>query len=436
MTALLYLPPLISSLLMAAHYYRSGNFGAVLLALIVPFVLFIKRRWMARAMQLLLLGGGIVWITSALTIARYRGMMGQSSTRMFLILGAVAIFTALSGLVFETKRMRGIYNKNNSPVYPPLVAFLLTSGLLTVVQLVVKWPILLAERFIPQAGWAEIFILSIYAGLITEKMLDIRKSAVWRRRIWLIFSILFFGQLLIGVFGFDKFLMTGKLHLPVPALIAAGPIYRGEGFFMPILFITTMILVGPAWCSHLCYIGAWDNLASIHRPRPQKMPIWRQMARISILLIVIITAIIFRLVGASAMLALLLAIIFGLNGVGLMVFWSRKSGVMTHCVAYCPIGPLANWLGKLSPFRIKINDTTCTDCGICHTVCRYDALNMADIKKRRPNISCTLCGDCLGSCRDGSIEYHWGKIKGNMARMIFIVLVVSIHAVFLGVARM
>jgi polyferredoxin len=136
------------------------------------------------------------------------------------------------------------------------------------------------------------------------------------------------------------------------------------------------------------------------------------------------------------MLALLLAIIFGLNGVGLMVFWSRKSGVMTHCVAYCPIGPLANWLGKLSPFRIKINDTTCTDCGICHTVCRYDALNMADIKKRRPNISCTLCGDCLGSCRDGSIEYHWGKIKGNMARMIFIVLVVSIHAVFLGVARM
>ena len=46
---------------------------------------------------------------------------------------------------------------------------------------------------------------------------------------WLIFSIIFFTQLILGVAGVDKLLMTGKLHLPVPALIAAGPLYRAGG---------------------------------------------------------------------------------------------------------------------------------------------------------------------------------------------------------------
>jgi NAD-dependent dihydropyrimidine dehydrogenase PreA subunit len=436
MMALLYLPPVLSALLMAAHYYRSGNYGVVILCLIAPLILFIRRQWIVRVMQLMLVGGGVVWISTALTIARYRGMTGQSSMRMLLILGLVAIFTAGSALVFETKRFRGIYGKDNAVLYPPLLAFLLTAILLTVVQLVVKWPILLAERFVPQSGWAEILLLAIYAGWVTEKMIDMKQSAIWRRRIWLLFSIIFFGQLLIGILGVEKFLMTGQLHLPVPALIAAGPIYRGEGLFMPILFISTIILVGPAWCSHLCYIGAWDNLAALNRPKPKKMPVWRRAVRISIFVIIISAAIVLRLAGASASLALIMGIIFGLVGIGVMIFWSRRSGVMTHCVTYCPIGPLANWLGKLSPFRIKINDTTCTDCGICHTVCRYDALNLIDIKNRRPNIACTLCGDCLGSCHDGSIEYHFWGLKANMARVAFIVLVVSIHAVFLGVARM
>ncbi|HDJ22855.1 MAG TPA: 4Fe-4S binding protein [Candidatus Aminicenantes bacterium] len=63
------------------------------------------------------------------------------------------------------------------------------------------------------------------------------------------------------------FLMTGKLHLPVPALILAGPIYRGTLSFMLILFLVTIVLVGPAWCSHLCYVGAWDDIACRRKRR-------------------------------------------------------------------------------------------------------------------------------------------------------------------------
>jgi polyferredoxin len=207
-----------------------------------------------------------------------------------------------------------------------------------------------------------------------------------------------------------------------------------EGFFMLILFGVTVVLVGPAWCSYLCYIGAWDNQASYGRKKPKKLPAWREPVRIIILLIIILTAILLRLVGVSSLTATLLGVAFGLGGVAVMIFWSRRVGSMTHCVTYCPIGFLADCLGKLSPFRIRINDE-CSECAICRLSCRYDALNIVDIKKRRPGITCTLCGDCLKSCEDGFIEYRFLKMKPAQARALFIVLAVSLHACTLALAR-
>jgi len=50
--------------------------------------------------------------------------------------------------------------------------------------------------------------------------------------------------------------------------------------------------------------------------------------------------------------------------------------------------------------------------------------------------SCTLCGDCLGGCRSQQLEYTFGPFRGERVRSIFLVLIVCLHAVFLGVARM
>jgi len=429
------LPTLLAALLLGAHFLRADNYGMTALSLAAPLALLIRRRWAVRIVQILLFAGAVIWISTILNIIEWRQMAGQGWFRAALILGIAAILPIGAALLLENRKLRQFYPETSVPADASLTAFLITAVALTIVYLVVNPPVILIERFLPGAGWVEIFGLSLYAAWITEKMLDMKESARWRRRIWAIFSIVFFAQFILGISGLEKFLMTGKLHVPVPALIAAGPIFRGQGFFMAILFGATILLVGPAWCSHLCYIGAWDDSASRLRSKPMKMPPWRQMVRIGLLFLIIAAAIILRLLGVSGAVAAMLAIAFGLIGVAIMLFWSRKTGVMTHCVAYCPIGPLANWLGKLSPFRIRINDTTCTDCGICHVACRYDALNMEDIKKRRPKISCTLCGDCLGSCRDGSLEYKFLGLNADRARVLFIVIVVSLHALFLGVAR-
>jgi len=278
-------------------------------------------------------------------------------------------------------------------------------------------------------------LLSGYAAWLLSKLHDPKNTLLWRRRLWTLFSAVFFAQLIVGLAGADRFLMSGNLHLPVPAIILAGPLYRGEGFFMPILFSVTVLLVGSAWCSYLCYIGSWDLHSSVRRRRPSQLPRWRNWFRVGVLAVIVAAALGLRMAGASGAVATALGLAVGLVGVAIMVFASRRVGSMIHCTMYCPIGPVAGVMGKLSPFRLRINDTTCNDCGACALKCRYGALRPENIAAHAPGITCTLCGDCVGSCKGRSIEYRFVRLSPNMARTVFLVLVVSLHAVFLGVAR-
>jgi polyferredoxin len=251
----------------------------------------------------------------------------------------------------------------------------------------------------------------------------------------LLFSVIFFTQFILGVSGIETLLMTGKLHLPVPALIAAGPLYRGGGLFMAILFSVSVLLVGPAWCSWLCYIGAWDNAAARAHKRPIDLPKWRPRLRIAILVVVMSTAIALGRMGVGAIFAGGLAAAFGLVGVGVMVLWSRRTGQMTHCTTFCPMGFVATRLGKLSPWRVRISHD-CTDCGACTVACRFDALSREDVRNRKPGEACTLCGDCVSNCSAGSLSYHFAGISGTRVRTAFLMMVAAMHAAFIGVARL
>lgn len=315
-----------------------------------------------------------------------------------------------------------------------ILSSILALGFLSFIQVKVRPPMLLAERFFPGWGWAEVVVLSLYAGYIAGKIIDPQKSPQWRIRIWTLFSVVFFAQLTLGLAGIEKCLMTGRLHLPIPAMIVSGPLYRGGRFFMPILFVATVLLAGAAWCSHLCYVGAWDALFARKTKKPKSMPRWRQPVRVGILAGVITVSILLRRLGAPSVLATSMGLTFGLVGVGVMVLWSRKKGVMVHCITYCPIGVVANWLGRLSPFRINLADG-CTDCHLCRWACRYDALTEKDILKRKSGDSCTLCGDCVQSCPGGWVKYRFLGLSPQRARTVFVLLIVVLHAVFLGVAR-
>jgi ferredoxin-type protein NapH len=311
--------------------------------------------------------------------------------------------------------------------------FILTFILLSMVQIKLEHPVILLERFLKGGGWIEIFIIALYGGFVAYKMQDPVNVPFWRKTTWAIFAVVFFMQLIIGLLGEEKFLMTGKLHLPVPMMILAGPIYRGHLSVMTILFLSTIIITGPAWCSQLCYFGAFDNLAA--GGHTSKEPVKNKTAiKSTFLFLVISGAILLRLLNVSLFVATVSGIAFGVLGVSIMLIFSLRRKKMVHCILYCPIGTLVNVLKPLNPFRLYI-DNSCTLCMQCTRYCKYDALNLQDIKNQKPSITCTLCGDCLAGCHHNSIKYKFLKLKPETARNLYIVLTITLHASFLAMAR-
>jgi len=315
----------------------------------------------------------------------------------------------------------------------PLIVFLLTFTLLAFVQIKVERPMILAERFLKGSGWVEILIISLYGAFVVSKMQDPINVPKWRKITWTTFSIVFFTQLIIGLSGFDKFLMTGKLHLPIPMMILAGPIYRGQLSVMTILFLSTVVLTGPAWCSQLCYFGAFDNLASGGITTKQVLK-HKGAIKYSILFLVIAMAIILRWLKVSMLTSTLIAVVFGIVGVLIMILFSVKRKKMIHCIMYCPIGTIVNSFKHINPFRLYI-DQSCTLCGHCTKFCKYDALNLQDIRNSKPSITCTLCGDCLAGCHHNSIKYKFLNLNNEQARNLYLILTISLHAVCLALAR-
>lgn len=302
-------------------------------------------------------------------------------------------------------------------------------------QVEVQSPMILLERFIPVGGWVEIPFIALYGAFVAWKMQDPDKVAIWRRNTWLLFSVVFFGQLLLGIIGFDKFLMTGKLHLPVPAMILSGPLFRAELSFMTILFISTVVLSGPAWCSHLCYFGAMDNFAASKNKANNKAIKNKWAIKYTLLVVVILGTLLLRWFNASWLTAAVAGGLFGVIGLGVIIFISQKKGKMIHCIVYCPIGTIVNYTRFINPFRMYI-DSSCTSCMKCTSYCNYDALNPEDIKNQQPGLSCTLCGDCVTSCHANSIKYKFFNLNPIAARNLYLFITISIHAVFMALARL
>ena len=342
-------------------------------------------------------------------------------------------------LIKQIKQSRPTKRKQDKVKIGPLVVSVLVPLILLVpVQINVRPPMILAERFWHGGGWVEIFVLEIYSLVLTYLILYKEKIKKMRLRYWLFFSVVFFLQFFLGILVNEKFLMSGKLHLPVPALIVAGPIYRGGGpLFMLILLLSTIAILGPAWCSHLCYIGAWDGFASSRkRGRPKPFSRWFAITfRYVMLASVIIIAFVMNRLGVKAITATLFAAMFGLVELALMYLVSWRLGYMFHCTTFCPIGSLVTLLSKLYPARIRIDHNTCTLCNACTVSCRYDALRAEDIKKGKAGWNCTLCGDCLDSCHADSIYLSFFGSKKN-AWPYYIATVIGVHTVFLALARL
>jgi ferredoxin-type protein NapH len=74
------------------------------------------------------------------------------------------------------------------------------------------------------------------------------------------------------------------------------------------------------------------------------------------------------------------------------------------CRALCPGGALYAVLGWLRPVRVRLDKSTCTDCGDCNVACGMGLDPMHDAM----GVDCDNCGVCIASCPEGSLSIRAG----------------------------
>lgn len=87
--------------MLAAHFLHTDQTGIAILCLVLPLLLIVMRGWVIRILQLVLLGGALVWLWTMVALAAAFQAMGRPSVRMIVILSCVAAFTSLSAVLLQ-----------------------------------------------------------------------------------------------------------------------------------------------------------------------------------------------------------------------------------------------------------------------------------------------------------------------------------------------
>jgi len=103
---LLLVPTGLSALVLAAHFLRAGNLVLLLASLSLVVLMFVRRPWAARLIQLGLLLGALEWLWTLVFLVGARRQWGQPFIRLAVILGVVTVVTAASTLCFRTRALR------------------------------------------------------------------------------------------------------------------------------------------------------------------------------------------------------------------------------------------------------------------------------------------------------------------------------------------
>lgn len=123
MVVALLIPAVLSCLLLAAHFLRQGSMFLTGVSLAVPLMLFIRHRSIVRLFQVVLAIAAMEWVRTMAVSAARRFDAGDPWQRMSIILGAVALWTIGSALLFETPPLRRRYRRpkagDTTPGSPP-----------------------------------------------------------------------------------------------------------------------------------------------------------------------------------------------------------------------------------------------------------------------------------------------------------------------------
>ena len=103
------LPMILADVLFAAHILRSHGMVPTLIILLFLLTLFIRRPWIPKMWQILLLLSVAEWIRTTATFVHFRLAMQMPYFRLLLIMGLVILFFVFVIFWWNNKKIQQFY---------------------------------------------------------------------------------------------------------------------------------------------------------------------------------------------------------------------------------------------------------------------------------------------------------------------------------------
>lgn len=107
--ALIYLPIVLSLVVLGAHFMRYGKPVGVIGSAVLIALLVVRRPWSARLIQVALVLGAFEWVRTLYALVQVRVVQDQPYIRMMIILGVVAAVALGSALLFQLPVLKKHY---------------------------------------------------------------------------------------------------------------------------------------------------------------------------------------------------------------------------------------------------------------------------------------------------------------------------------------
>ena len=172
---------------------------------------------------------------------------------------------------------------------------------------------------------------------------------------------------------------------------------------------------GKVWCGWVCHLGAFQEFLfrpelakKVQTPTLQKVfSAVRLTAFLALIAQLVVTRsnlfitidpfkVAFNLFSANLTSYLLLALLLGSS---LLIY-------RPFCKAFCPVGLILGWVGKI-PYSSKLQiESSCKSCKQCKKQCHHQAVNEEAGVFSIANHNCIRCGDCVETCKFASIQLN------------------------------
>ncbi len=137
-------------------------------------------------------------------------------------------------------------------------------------------------------------------------------------------------------------------------------------FALPLIYSFREFVL-PAFCKYICPAGTLEGAVGLlSNPENENM---------------------FSMLGPLFTWKFFLLVVFMLGAVFIYRFF---------CRFFCPLGLIYGLFNKISFIGVSVENSKCTECGRCLSVCKMDISKVGDVE-------CIQCGDCIPECPTNAI---------------------------------